>query len=536
MMLAFPSGSVAPRSACPVGRPSSPGPPSSSCSRRSRGCPRRPGRSPTSTPTSSSTPCLPRCIVRALVAARVRGVTARVAVAARLLAALYGVTDELHQRFVPGRRDVDDLRRSVRCRAMRLGARARRPALLRAWAIIRRRRMTYENLLIERDEAVATITFNRPAVLNALNQAHAGRSSDAAFDALGADAACARSCSPARARRRSSPAPTSTSWRGRRRSADASWRCAGRRSSRASSTLGKPVDRRRSTGSALGGGCELALACTFRFAADTAQIGQPEINLGHHARLRRVAAPAAARSARTRAMELILTGRRVGADEALAHRAGQRASCRPRRCWTRRGRFARELAAKAPIAAALRDAGDQRRPRDAARAGPGVRGDAVRPGRGHRGHAEGTRAFLEKRKPCGSRGRSTTRPRIARPTDDQDSPENSKLPDAQRPALRARRVALQRRVTDAAARRRARGADRGRRGADAIETFEVPGAFEIPFAAQAAAATGRFDAVVCLGCLIRGDTPHFEYIAVGRRARHHGRARPRPACRWPSAC
>jgi 6,7-dimethyl-8-ribityllumazine synthase len=46
-----------------------------------------------------------------------------------------------------------------------------------------------------------------------------------------------------------------------------------------------------------------------------------------------------------------------------------------------------------------------------------------------------------------------------------------------------------------------------------IETFEVPGAFEIPFAARAAAATGRFDAVVCLGCLIRGDTPHFDVIA-----------------------
>jgi len=47
----------------------------------------------------------------------------------------------------------------------------------------------------------------------------------------------------------------------------------------------------------------------------------------------------------------------------------------------------------------------------------------------------------------------------------------------------------------------------------AVETFEVPGAFEIPFAARAAASTGRFDAVVCLGCVIRGETPHFEYIS-----------------------
>jgi 6,7-dimethyl-8-ribityllumazine synthase len=48
---------------------------------------------------------------------------------------------------------------------------------------------------------------------------------------------------------------------------------------------------------------------------------------------------------------------------------------------------------------------------------------------------------------------------------------------------------------------------------DAIEVFDVPGAFEIPFASQAVAETGRFDAIVCLGCVIRGATPHFEYIA-----------------------
>lgn len=49
--------------------------------------------------------------------------------------------------------------------------------------------------------------------------------------------------------------------------------------------------------------------------------------------------------------------------------------------------------------------------------------------------------------------------------------------------------------------------------ADDVTVIRVPGAFEIPAAAQHAAETGRFDAVVCLGCLIRGATPHFEYIA-----------------------
>jgi 6,7-dimethyl-8-ribityllumazine synthase len=46
-----------------------------------------------------------------------------------------------------------------------------------------------------------------------------------------------------------------------------------------------------------------------------------------------------------------------------------------------------------------------------------------------------------------------------------------------------------------------------------VEVVSVPGAFELPQAARCVAETGRFDAVICLGCVIRGATPHFEYIA-----------------------
>src|SRR5262245_12809938 len=46
-----------------------------------------------------------------------------------------------------------------------------------------------------------------------------------------------------------------------------------------------------------------------------------------------------------------------------------------------------------------------------------------------------------------------------------------------------------------------------------VTVVHVPGAFELPLAAQHAAESGRFDAIVCLGCLIRGETPHFEYIS-----------------------
>ena len=46
-----------------------------------------------------------------------------------------------------------------------------------------------------------------------------------------------------------------------------------------------------------------------------------------------------------------------------------------------------------------------------------------------------------------------------------------------------------------------------------IDQFRVPGAFELPLSAKLAAATGQYAAVICLGCVIRGDTPHFDYVA-----------------------
>ncbi len=45
-----------------------------------------------------------------------------------------------------------------------------------------------------------------------------------------------------------------------------------------------------------------------------------------------------------------------------------------------------------------------------------------------------------------------------------------------------------------------------------VESFSVPGAFELPLAAKYAAESGRFDAVVCLGAVIRGETDHYDYV------------------------
>ena len=56
----------------------------------------------------------------------------------------------------------------------------------------------------------------------------------------------------------------------------------------------------------------------------------------------------------------------------------------------------------------------------------------------------------------------------------------------------------------------------GRHGvaAEDIEVAWVPGAFEIPLAARRMAESGRYDAVICLGAVIRGSTPHFDYVAA----------------------
>jgi len=54
-----------------------------------------------------------------------------------------------------------------------------------------------------------------------------------------------------------------------------------------------------------------------------------------------------------------------------------------------------------------------------------------------------------------------------------------------------------------------------------VDVIWVPGAFELPVAAEAAAASGRYAALVALGCVIRGETPHFEYVA-GEAARGLG--------------
>ncbi len=55
--------------------------------------------------------------------------------------------------------------------------------------------------------------------------------------------------------------------------------------------------------------------------------------------------------------------------------------------------------------------------------------------------------------------------------------------------------------------------ERSGAGHDQIEIVRVPGSFEIPLAAKKLAATGRVDSIICIGCILRGETSHYDYVA-----------------------
>ena len=171
--------------------------------------------------------------------------------------------------------------------------------------------MAYENLLIERDEAVAIVTFNRPSVLNAINAPTLDALRRAILDLQRDDTVrvvvltgAGEKAFVAGADIHELAVQTPTS--GRERA------LAGQHVFDLVENMGKPVIA-AINGYALGGGCELAMACTIRIAADTARIGLPEITLGllpGYAGTQRLARLVG----KGKALELVLTGTPVTAD------------------------------------------------------------------------------------------------------------------------------------------------------------------------------------------------------------------------------
>ena len=255
--------------------------------------------------------------------------------------------------------------------------------------------MSFENIRVDRHGSVTTITLNRPKVLNALN-AQTLDELTTAFEAVAADAetrvviltGTGDKSFVAGADINELAVQTPVSGRDHARR--------GQRLFDRIERLGKPVVA-AVNGFALGGGCELAMACTMRIAADTARFGQPEINLGiipgyaGSQRLPRLVG-------RGRAQELLLTGDMIGADEA--HRIGLVNRVVPAaQLMDEARKLAQTLAIKAPVAVryildAVASGADmafaEAEDHEATLFGLVSTTDDMR---------EGTRAFLEKRKP-----------------------------------------------------------------------------------------------------------------------------------------
>src|SRR5436190_20933996 len=206
--------------------------------------------------------------------------------------------------------------------------------------------MAFENLLLEQSGAVAIITVNRPKVLNALNAPTLDELRRAVLDIKRDDGVrvvvltgAGETSVIAGADINELPVQTPTG--GREHALQ------GQHVFDLFENLGKPVIA-AINGYALGGGCELAMACTLRIAADTAKIGQPEINLGiipGYAGTQRLARLVG----KGKAMELILTGMQISATDAerigLVNRVVPAADL-----MTEAKKLAAALAAKAPVA------------------------------------------------------------------------------------------------------------------------------------------------------------------------------------------
>src|SRR2546421_119276 len=292
--------------------------------------------------------------------------------------------------------------------------------------------MGYENILYEKKDGIAYITFNRPKVLNALNRKTVEELRHALLDARDDSAVRVLILTGAGEKAFVAGADigelalqTPVNGKG--------FSLFGQGVFHLLETMGKPSIC-AINGFALGGGCELALSCTIRIASKTAKLGQPEVKLGilpgygGTQRLARLCGKGVAH-------ELCLTGEMITAEEA--QRIGL--------------------------------------------VNPGHQPAELSPA------AESEAEKLQHGKISGELSAAGFRFGIA------VSRFNSFITER----LLAAAVDV---------------LDRAGAASKDVDVAHVPGAFELPLAAKKLAATGKYDALIAIGCVLRGETTHYDYV------------------------
>ena len=362
--------------------------------------------------------------------------------------------------------------------------------------------MSYENLLYEKKDSIAYITFNRPKVLNALNRKTVEELRLVLTDAR--DDAAVRVLLLTGSGEKAFVAGADINELARQTPVNGKeFSLFGQGVFHLLETMGKPSIC-AINGFALGGGCELALCCSIRLASKTARLGQPEVKLGilpgygGSQRMARLCGKGIAH-------EVCLTGEMITAEEAqrigLVNRVYEPAELLPAA-----EAMAKKIIERAPLAVKYCMEAIERGVEMPLRRRVVPGGHALRFVLRHGRYARGNESVPGKASGAISGKMSAEMPGKLQP---------GKI-NGEMNAAGLRFAVVVSRFNGFITERLLQGAvdalERSGAGNTDVDVVYVPGAFELPLTAKKAAQSGRYDAIIAIGCVLRGETAHYDYV------------------------